>query len=59
LKEVVILVNEKDLELGYMGKTETHLRWELHREISVFISNNNGEMLLQRRDLEKYHPARL
>jgi len=59
MKEVVILVNKKDLELGTMEKMETHLKGKLHRAISVFIFNSKGEMLLQRRALEKYHTAGL
>ena len=59
MTEEVILVNERDVELGTMEKIETHLRGKLHRAISVFIFNNSGEMLLQRRALEKYHTAGL
>jgi len=59
MKEEVILVNERDLELGTMEKMETHLKGKLHRAISVFIFNSNGKMLLQRRALKKYHTAGL
>ena len=38
-----------------MEKMETHLKGKLHRAKSVFIFNSKGEMLLQRRALEKYH----
>ena len=55
--EEVIIVNEKDIELGTMEKMETHLSGKLHRAISVFIFYSNGKMLLQRRALEKYHTA--
>ncbi len=59
MKELLILVNERDVELGTMEKMETHLKGKLHRAISVFIFNSKGEMLLQRRALEKYHTAGL
>ena len=59
MKELVILVNERDVELGTMEKMETHLKGKLHRAISVFIFNSKGEMLLQRRALGKYHTAGL
>ena len=59
MKELVTLVNERDVELGTMEKIETHLNGKLHRAISVFIFNTKGEMLLQKRALGKYHTAGL
>ena len=56
---MVILVDEKDNEIGLMPKTEAHKRALLHRAISVFIFNTKGEWLLQRRALTKYHSAGL
>lgn len=55
----VILVNEADQELGTMEKLEAHRKGLLHRAFSVFIFNRSGEMLLQKRALEKYHSAGL
>lgn len=55
----VILVNEMDQELGAMEKLEAHQKGLLHRAFSVFIFNRSGEMLLQKRALEKYHSAGL
>ncbi len=55
----VILVNEMDQELGAMEKLEAHRKGLLHRAFSVFIFNRSGEMLLQKRALEKYHSAGL
>ena len=55
----VILVNEKDEELGTMEKMEAHRKALLHRAFSVFIFNARGEMLLQRRALKKYHSGGL
>ncbi|MDX2046515.1 MAG: isopentenyl-diphosphate Delta-isomerase [Chitinophagaceae bacterium] len=55
----VILVNEKDEQTGTMPKMEAHRKGILHRAFSVFILNNKGEMLLQRRALNKYHSGGL
>jgi isopentenyl-diphosphate delta-isomerase len=57
--EKVILVNEKDEAIGIMEKMEAHEKGLLHRAFSVFIFNSKGEMLLQRRALNKYHSAGL
>lgn len=55
MEEKVILVNEKDDQLGLMGKLEAHQKAVLHRAFSVFIFNKKGELLLQQRALSKYH----
>lgn len=54
-EEQVILVNEKDEPIGLMGKMEAHEKALLHRAFSVFIFNDRGELMLQRRALDKYH----
>jgi len=51
----VILVNENDEEIGVMEKISAHQTSQLHRAFSVVIFNESGEMLLQKRALEKYH----
>ncbi|MEC5145437.1 isopentenyl-diphosphate Delta-isomerase [Chitinophaga sp. 212800010-3] len=51
----IILVNEQDEAIGTMEKMEAHEKGLLHRAFSVFIINDAGEILLQRRALEKYH----
>ncbi|EDM36687.1 putative isopentenyl-diphosphate delta-isomerase [Pedobacter sp. BAL39] len=55
MTEHVILVDADDVEVGTMPKMEAHLEGRLHRAFSVFIFNSGGELLLQRRALEKYH----
>lgn len=55
MEEKVILVNEKDDQLGLMGKMEAHQKALLHRAFSVFVFNKKGELLLQQRALDKYH----
>ena len=57
--EYVILVNEKDQEIGKMEKQEAHEKGLLHRAFSVFIFNDQKELLLQQRALTKYHSAGL
>ena len=42
-----------------MEKMEAHEKGLLHRAFSVFLFNKKGEMLLQRRALDKYHSAGL
>lgn len=51
----VILVDENDQEIGVMEKMLTHQKGLLHRAFSIFILNNNQEMLLQKRASSKYH----
>jgi len=53
--EEVILVNEADMPVGTMEKIEAHQKALLHRAFSVFIFDNQGRMLLQRRAEGKYH----
>lgn len=54
-EEQVILVNEKDEKIGLMPKQEAHEKGRLHRAFSVFIFNDNDELMLQQRALHKYH----
>lgn len=54
-EELVILVNEKDEQIGTMPKMEAHEKAALHRAFSVFIFNKNNELLLQQRAANKYH----
>ena len=55
MEEFVILVDEKDNQLGLMPKMEAHEKAELHRAFSVFIFNSKGELMLQQRAAHKYH----
>jgi isopentenyl-diphosphate delta-isomerase len=54
-EEHVILVNEKDEQIGLMPKMEAHEKAVLHRAFSVFIFNYKNELMLQQRALSKYH----
>ncbi|MFD1316193.1 isopentenyl-diphosphate Delta-isomerase [Namhaeicola litoreus] len=55
MEEKVILVDREDNEIGTMPKLEAHEKAVLHRAFSVFIFNEKGELMLQRRALHKYH----
>jgi isopentenyl-diphosphate delta-isomerase len=55
----VVLVNSKDEELGTMEKLAAHKSGHLHRAFSIFIFNDAGEMLIQKRASSKYHSANL
>lgn len=55
MEEHVVLVSEKDEILGLMEKMQAHQNGILHRAFSVFLFNENGEMLLQKRSANKYH----
>jgi len=54
-KEKVILVNEKDEQIGLMEKIEAHEKALLHRAFSVFVFNDKNELMIQQRALSKYH----
>lgn len=54
-EEQVILVNEKDEQIGLMPKMEAHEKALLHRAFSVFVFNDKNELMLQQRALSKYH----
>ena len=58
-EEQVILVNDRDKQIGLMPKMEAHEKALLHRAFSVFIFNENGELLLQQRASDKYHSPNL
>lgn len=55
IEEQVILVNEKDEQIGLMPKMEAHEKAVLHRAFSVFVFNDRNELMLQQRAADKYH----
>ena len=57
--ERVILVDERDRELGTVEKLRAHKEGSLHRAFSVFIFDRAGRLLLQRRARGKYHSGGL
>ncbi len=58
-QEFVILVDHNDNERGVMEKMQAHQLGELHRALSVFVFNSNGELLIHQRALHKYHSGGL
>lgn len=59
MEERVVLVDKNDICIGNMEKMEAHYKGELHRAFSIFIFNNKGELLLQKRAYSKYHSGGL
>lgn len=55
MEEQVVLVSENDEIVGLMEKMQAHKNGILHRAFSVFLFNDKGEMLLQKRASSKYH----
>lgn len=58
-EQLLVLVNESDEPIGVMEKMEVHRKALLHRAFSVFVFNQAGEMLLQKRAITKYHSGGL
>ena len=53
-KEILILVDEEDNEIGYEEKVACHLgEGKLHRAFSIFIFNDKNELLIQKRSDKK------
>lgn len=55
VEEQVVLVDAQDNPIGLMGKLEAHQKAVLHRAFSVFVLNDQNELMLQQRALHKYH----
>ena len=58
-EEQLILVDERNRATGSAGKTAIHRAGLLHRAFSIFIVDQRGRMLLQRRSPKKYHSGGL
>lgn len=58
-RDKVILVDTQDNVLGEMDKLSAHQKGRLHRAFSIFIFNEDGEMLIHQRAKNKYHGANL
>lgn len=55
----VILVDQNDEPIGTMEKMLAHEKGVLHRAFSIFLFNDQNEMLLQQRAATKYHSPNL
>jgi isopentenyl-diphosphate delta-isomerase len=53
------LVDKNDHIIGYEDKLEVHRKGYLHRAFSIFIVNKKGQLMLQKRAVEKYHSGGL
>jgi len=55
MQKDIIIVDKNDRPVGESSKEEAHKKGLLHRCFSIFILNDNNELLLQKRALTKYH----
>ena len=58
-EDLVVLVDERDQEVGFAPKLAAHQLGQRHRAISVCLIDPQGRMLLQRRAIGKYHSGGL
>jgi isopentenyl-diphosphate delta-isomerase len=58
-EEQLILVDERNRAIGTEGKTAVHRAGLLHRAFSIFLVDDHGRLVLQRRSPEKYHSGGL
>ncbi|MDD3794031.1 MAG: isopentenyl-diphosphate Delta-isomerase [Candidatus Gracilibacteria bacterium] len=59
MQENIIIVDEFDNQIGIGEKIEVHEKALLHRAFSILVFNSKGELMLQQRDLGKYHSGGL
>lgn len=59
MKEYIIEVDKYNKEIGPIEKMEAHHKGVLHRAFSIFVFNSDNQLLLQRRNTEKYHSGGL
>jgi isopentenyl-diphosphate delta-isomerase len=59
MSDQVILVDENDRDIGVADKLQAHRSRQLHRAFSIFIFNDKGQLLLQKRARQKYHSGGL
>lgn len=57
--QVVLLVSPLDVPLGTCSKLQAHVEGKLHRAFSVFLTDGQDNILLQRRAVTKYHSGGL
>jgi isopentenyl-diphosphate Delta-isomerase len=59
MNDQLILVDREDVAVGVGRKRDVHVAGALHRAFSVFVFDDSGRMLLQRRAADKYHSGGL
>lgn len=57
--DLLVLVDQLDREIGVGEKMAVHRSGQLHRAFSIFVTNSQGEILLQQRAWSKYHSGGL
>ncbi len=55
MSENIILVDELDNQIWEWEKMDVHRKALLHRAFSILVFNDKWELMLQQRDLWKYH----
>ena len=55
----VLAVSVLDEPKGIVEKLEAHQKGILHRAFSIFLTDENGNMLIQKRAAGKYHSGGL
>jgi isopentenyl-diphosphate delta-isomerase len=58
-QEMIVLVDENNRRVGLGEKLEVHRKGLLHRAFSIFLADAEGNVLLQRRYIGKYHSGGL
>lgn len=59
MTEKIILVNERNRNIGQAEKYTVHAQGLLHRAFSIFLVDPSGQVLLQQRQRTKYHSGGL
>jgi isopentenyl-diphosphate Delta-isomerase len=59
MTEMLILVDEQDRQIGTGEKMEVHRKGLLHRCFSIFVFDERGRVLMQKRAAGKYHSGGL
>ncbi len=55
MKENIIIVDKFDFQIWEWEKMDVHKKALLHRAFSILIFNDKWDLMLQQRDLWKYH----
>jgi isopentenyl-diphosphate Delta-isomerase len=53
----VVVVSRRDRRMGVVDKLAAHRLGVLHRALSIFVFDESGRLMLQRRAVGKYHSA--
>lgn len=59
MEDRIILVNEKDEQIGTGEKLEVHKKGDLHRAFSILVFDSQGKLIVHKRAEGKYHSGGL